>query len=147
MLVSHTGVPSSRPVTFVFTLGQTPEQDQACFRHAGEFRLAFNHHLARVQANLDQSAAEKTYGIADADLTPALSWSKVSFINHVNQWKDGRASDAPVTTFDDGTAVRGLAWRETVSADVFETASVNAAQALANWKQSFTGQRTSGARR
>lgn len=36
---------------------------------------------------------------------------------------------------------RGLAWRAEVSADVFETASVNAAQALKNWADSRTGTR------
>src|SRR4029453_7147019 len=40
---------------------------------------------------------------------------------------------------DDGT--RGLEWRGEVSADVFETASGNAAQALANWSDSRKGAR------
>jgi putative transposase len=141
VLLSHTGMPLTRPVTFVFTLDVTPEQDQLLSMHAGAFRLAFNHQIARVLANLDQRAAEKSYGIGDEQLTPALSWSKVALINHMNAWKDGRSPDAPVTISDDGTRLRGLPWRHEVSADVFETASVNAAQALANWKASFTGAR------
>ncbi|GAA1787773.1 IS200/IS605 family element transposase accessory protein TnpB [Planosporangium flavigriseum] len=140
-LVSHTGAPLTRPVTFVFTLDPTAEQDQLCFQYAGAFRLVFNHHIARVFANLDQRAAEKSYGITDAELTPALSWSKVSFINHMNAWKNGYAPDSPVTEIADGTVVRGLPWRGAVSADVFETASVNAAQALKNWRDSFRGER------
>jgi putative transposase len=137
VLVSHTGVRLNRATTFRFTLDVTADQHQWLLAHAGASRLAFNHLLARVKANLDQRAAERSYGVSEADLTPALSWSKVSFINHVNAWKDGRAADAPVSA--DGT--RGLAWRGEVSTDVFETASVHAAQALANWAASRHGAR------
>ena len=101
-LVSHTGVPLARVTTFKFTLDVNDEQHHRLLAHAGASRLAFNHHLARAKANLDQRAAEKSYGLDEADLTPALSWSKVSFINEVNAWKDGRASDARVTVLDDG---------------------------------------------
>ena len=141
-LTSRAGVSLTRATTFRFTLDPTSVQDAACRAHAGAARLAFNHQIARVYANLDQRSAEKSYGIPTDQLTPALSWSKVSLINHINQWKDGRAADAPSSTLDDGTVVRGLPWRGEVAADVFETASANAAQALANWKESFTGQRT-----
>lgn len=141
VLVSHTGVPLTRATTFKFTLDVNAEQHQRLLAHAGASRLAFNHHLGRVKANLDQRAAERTYGIAEQDLTPSLSWSKVSFINHMNAWKDGRAPDARVEVLDDGTVVRGLSWRDEVSADVFETASVNAAQALKNWSDSRKGAR------
>jgi putative transposase len=127
----------TRATTFRFTLDVTQDQHQRLLAHAGAFRLAFNHQIGRVKANLEQRAAERTYGITEDRLTPALSWSKVSFINHINAWKDGRDPSAVVN--DDGT--RGLAWRGEVSADVFETASVNAAQALANWSSSRTGER------
>jgi putative transposase len=141
VLVSHTGAPLTRATTFRFTLDVTAAQHQTLLAHAGAFRLAFNHHLGRVRANLDQRAAERSYGIAEAELTPGLSWSKVSFINHMNAWKDGRAPDAPTSVDDAGNQVRGLAWRGEVSADVFETASVNAAQSLANWADSRRGRR------
>lgn len=140
-LVSHTGVPLTRPTTFKFTLDVNAEQHQRLLAHAGASRLAFNHHLGRVKANLEQRAAERSYGIPEADLTPALSWSKVSFINEMNAWKDGRAADARVEVLDDGTVVRGLPWRGEVSTDVFETASVHAAQALKNWSDSKKGTR------
>ncbi|MGH3331681.1 MAG: hypothetical protein ACRDPJ_10325 [Nocardioidaceae bacterium] len=107
----------------------------------GAARLAYNHDLGRVRANLDQRTAERSYGIADADLTPSLSWSKVSFINEMNEWKDGRAADARVSVDEDGNEVRGLPWRHEVSTDVFECASVKAAQALKNWSGSRTGRR------
>ncbi len=93
-LVSHTGVPLTRATTLKFTLDVNREQHRLLLAHAGAARLAFNHHLGRVQANLDQRAAERSYGIPDDQLTPALSWSKVSFINEMNSWKDGRAPDA-----------------------------------------------------
>ncbi|MGZ5416450.1 MAG: helix-turn-helix domain-containing protein [Nocardioides sp.] len=76
MLVSHAGVPLTRSTTFRFTLDINAAQHQSLLAHAGASRLAFNHHLARVKANLDQRAADRSYGVADADLTPSLSWSR-----------------------------------------------------------------------
>ncbi|MGH3481037.1 MAG: helix-turn-helix domain-containing protein, partial [Nocardioidaceae bacterium] len=134
-VVSHTGQLLSRPVAFRFALDPTREQTARFFAHAGAARVAFNHHLARVKANLDQREAERSYGIAGKDLTPALSWSRVSFINEFNAWKNGKLASSPVA--EDGT--RGLAWRGEVSQDVFECASVNAAQALANFSASRKG--------
>ncbi|MGH3330381.1 MAG: RNA-guided endonuclease TnpB family protein [Nocardioidaceae bacterium] len=134
-VVSHTGQILSRPVAFRFALDPTREQAARFFAHAGAARVAFNHHLARVKANLDQREAERSYGIAEKDLTPALSWSKVSFINEFNAWKNGKLASSPVA--EDGT--RGLRWRHEVSQDVFECASVNAAQALANFSASRKG--------
>ena len=129
VLVSHTGVPLSRSTTFRFTLDPNREQHRRLLAHAGAARLAYNHHLGRAVANLAQRAAERSYGVAEADLTPSLSFSKVSFINHMNAWKDGRAADTRVSLDAGGNEVRGLAWRGQVSADVFECASVNAARA------------------
>jgi putative transposase len=141
VLVSHAGVPLTRATTLRFTLEVNAEQHGWLQAHAGAFRLAFNHQLGRVKANLDQRAAERSYGVSDAELTPGLSWSKVSFINEINAWKDGRAPNTPVAVDDAGSVVRGLPWRGEVSADVFETGSVNAAQALANWADFRTGTR------
>ena len=75
VLVSHTGVPLSRSTTFRFTLAPNRGQHQRLLAHAGAARLAYNHHLGRVKANLGQRAAEQSYGVADSDLTPPLSWS------------------------------------------------------------------------
>ena len=74
VLVSHTGVPLSRSTTFRFTLDPNREQQQRLLVHAGAARLAYNHHLGRVKANLHQRDAERSYGVAEADLTPPLSW-------------------------------------------------------------------------
>ncbi len=139
--VLNARVPLTRATSLRFTLDVNAEQHGWLLAHAGAFRLAFNHQLGRVKANLDQRAAERSYGVPEAELTPGLSWSKVSFINEINAWKDGRAKDAPVGLDDEGNVVRGLPWRGEVSADVFETGSVNAAQALANWADSRKGTR------
>lgn len=131
-------MPLTRAVTFKFALDPNRDQQNALFAHAGAARFAFNHHLARVKANLDQREAERSYGLAGDDLTASLSWSKFSFINEFNAWKNGQLGSSPVN--DDGTV--GLAWRGEVSSDVFECASVNAAQALANFSDARSGKRS-----
>ena len=136
-LRSATGVPLTREVAFVLTLDPTQAQVQQLLSHAGAARLAFNHQLGRVTANLDQRTAERCYGMPDELLTAALSWSKFSFINECNACKNGHAPDIPVN--DDGS--RGLVWRSEVCTDVFEGASVDAAQALANGSQRRKGAR------
>ena len=136
-LVSHSGAVLSRPVAFRFALDLTAEQSQRCFMFAGARRLAYNHHLARGKENLERRAKELDAGLGCDELTPPLSWSKVSFINEFNAYKTGRTKDSSVNA--DGT--RGLAWREEISADVFECASVDAAAALKNDRESATGAR------
>jgi putative transposase len=127
----------TRACAFRFALDPTSEQEAVFWRYAGARRYAYNHHLARVRNNLEQRAVEIEAGVAREDLTAGLSWSRFSFINEFNAWKTGRAADSPVN--DDGTV--GLAWRDEVCADVFECASVDAATALKNWKESNTGAR------
>ena len=134
---SHTGHDLTRSVAFKFALDPTSEQCDQLRIFAGAARLTFNHHLARVKDNLTERANEKESGATASDVTPSLSWSKVSFINEVNAWKNGQAPDSP--TNDDGT--RGLSWRHQISTDVFECASVDAAQALKNWSESKRGVR------
>jgi Helix-turn-helix domain len=53
VLVSHTGVPLSRATTFRFTLDPTRAQHRQLLAHAGAARLAFNHHLGRVNAAIN----------------------------------------------------------------------------------------------
>jgi hypothetical protein len=136
-LRSATGAPLTREVTFKFALDPTQVQERALFAHAGAARFAFNHHLARIKANLDQREAEKSYGMTGDELTASLSWSKFSFINEFNAWKNGQLDTSPIN--GDGTL--GLPWRGEVSQDVFECASVNAAQALGNFSDARTGRR------
>ena len=54
-----------------FALDLTPAQERAVLAHAGAARVAHNWALARVKAVMDQRAAERSYGIADEQLTPA----------------------------------------------------------------------------
>ncbi|SNY62525.1 RNA-guided endonuclease TnpB family protein [Paractinoplanes atraurantiacus] len=138
VLVSHTGHRLVRRTAFKFALDLTDEQESRCRQYAGAARLAYNHHIGRVKANLGQRAAELSYGMTATEMTPAVSWSKVAFINEMNAWKNGKAPDSPTS---DGTGERGLLWRDSVCADVFECASVDAAESLGNWKSSKAGRR------
>ncbi len=133
-LVSHTGEVLSRAAAFPFALDPTLEQRTLFAKCAGARRFTFNHHLARVKANLDVRAGERESG---EPTTPSLSWSTFSFVNEFNAWKNGQLDDSP--EFHDGA--RGLSWRHEIPGDVFEGASVDAAQALANWADSKQGQR------
>jgi len=139
-LLSHTGQILSRAVTFQFALDPNIEQRIVFAKYAGARRFTVNHHLARVKANLDIRAAEgeSRDEATDAELlTPSLSWSGFSFINEFNAWKNGTSDDSLFN--DDGT--RGLSWRHEVPGDVFECASVDAAQALENFAASRRGDR------
>jgi putative transposase len=136
-LVSHTGVVLSRATTFRFELDPTDEVEQRLWMFAGARRFAFNHHIGRVKANLEVRQADKAAGLKRPEMTPSLPWSKQSFINEFNSWKNGTAPDSLVG--EDGT--RGFSWRGEIAADVFECASVDAAQALANYKESVSGAR------
>jgi hypothetical protein len=60
---------------YQFALDPTPAQVEALGSHAGAARFAYNVMLAAVKANLDQRAAECSYGIVERDLTPTMSWS------------------------------------------------------------------------
>ena len=142
VLVSHTGLSLPRHCAFKFALDPNQSQDNMLFQYAGAARFGWNHHIGRVKANLAQRDAEKSYGLAGKQLTPSLSWSKQSFINEMNAWKNGLASDSPLDT---GTGERGVTWRGEVSTDVFECASVDAATALKNWRESRDGSRAGAA--
>ena len=54
---------------YQFALDPSPAQQQAMRSHAGAKNFAYNTMLAAVQANLGQRRAERTYGIAQAELT------------------------------------------------------------------------------
>ena len=58
-----------------FALDPNATQIQALRSHAGASRKAFNWALALVKAQMDQRAAEKTYGLTGDRLTPAVSWT------------------------------------------------------------------------
>ena len=99
-----------------YALDPSPAQQRAFRSHAGGARKAYNTMLGLVKAVMDQRAAERSYGIADADLTPALGWSLAGLRKEWNRRKDDVApwwaenSKEAYSTGLDGLA-RGLdAW-------------------------------------
>jgi putative transposase len=146
MVVSHAGHALVRPVSFRFAFDPTSDRARRFAMFAGARRYAFNHHVARVKANLEQRSHERETRVDKDQMTPALSWSTQSFINEFNSWKNGHAADSPTSVAADpetGELVEqhGLHWRHEVSADVFECASVDAARAFRNYSDSAKGAR------
>jgi len=98
--------------------------------HAGGARFTYNTMLAAVCANLDQRQAERSYGIAEADLTPAMSWSFQSLRNEWNRRKHA------VAVGDDGRP-----WWPQNSKEVYANACRALSEALSNWDASRSGAR------
>jgi putative transposase len=105
-----------------FALDLTPGQGRAVLAHAGAARVAHNWALARVKAVMDQRAAERSYGIADDLLTPALSWSLPALRR---AWNQAKAEVAP--------------WWGEVSKEAFNTGLDALARGLTNWADSRAG--------
>jgi putative transposase len=107
-----------------FALDPTPAQERALRSHAGAARVAFNWGLARVKAVMDQRKAEKSYGIAEDDLTPSISWSMYSMRKAWNQAKDEVAP-----------------WWPECSKEAYASGLERLATALGNWQDSKKGRR------
>jgi len=88
--ISATGVLLTRHVAYRFALDPTRDQEQTLRAYAGAARYAYNHHIARVLANLNQRQAEASYGVEPGEMTQSLSWGKFSFINEFNAFKNGQ---------------------------------------------------------
>jgi putative transposase len=112
-----------------FALDPTLAQQQALCSHAGARNFAFNTMLAAVKANLDQRAAEKTYGLAGDELT-CLGWSMRSLRNEWNRIKHA------VAVREDGTQ-----WWDQNSKEAYASGCQSLANALENWSQSHKGRR------
>jgi putative transposase len=97
---------------------------QAFRSHCGAQRFAFNFGLALVRANLDQRAAERSYGLAEADLTPAVSWSAYGLRR---AWNAAKHDVAP--------------WWAENSKEAYSSGLANLAAALSNWSSSRSGKR------
>lgn len=115
---------------YQFALDPTPAQVEALGSHAGAARFAYNVMLAAVKANLDQRAAERSYGIVERDLTPTMSWSFQSLRKDWNQRKHTVAVRA------DGTP-----WWPENSKEVYASGCRALSEALANWDASRKGVR------
>ncbi|MFE9958151.1 IS607 family element RNA-guided endonuclease TnpB [Micromonospora sp. NPDC005299] len=107
-----------------FALDLTPGQERGVLAHAGAARVAHNWALARVKAVMDQRAAERTYGIPDGQLTPAISWSLPALRK---AWNAAKQDVAP--------------WWAECSKEAFNTGLDALARALKNWSDSRTGMR------
>ncbi|MFI1701474.1 IS607 family element RNA-guided endonuclease TnpB [Streptomyces bobili] len=107
-----------------FALDPAPGQVGALLRHAGAARVAFNWGLARVKANLSQREAERSYGIAEDELTPSVSWSMYSMRKAWNEVKDDVAP-----------------WWAECSKEAYATGLDRLATSLKNWQDSKKGKR------
>jgi putative transposase len=107
-----------------FALDPTPNQVSMLESHCGAARFAFNHMLGVVTANLDQRNAERSYGIAGDELTPAQGWSLAKLRKTWNQIKDEVAP-----------------WWSANSKEAYNTGLDGLARALENWSKSRSGER------
>jgi IS605 OrfB family transposase len=107
-----------------FALDPTPSQVRDLHRHAGAARFAFNWALAAVKANIGQRAAERSYGVAEEQLTPALGWS-LPALRRV--WNQAKGEVAP--------------WWAECSKESYNTGLDGVARALKNFVESRSGTR------
>ncbi len=70
-----------------YALDPTPSPQRAFRSHAGGARRAHNTMLAVVKAIMDQRGAERSYGLAEEQLTPALNWSLAGLRKEWNRRK------------------------------------------------------------
>lgn len=109
---------------YLFALDPTDGQVEQFRSHCGAQRFAYNWGLARIKANMDQREAERSYGIADDDLTPSASWSAYSLRR---EWNGAKHAGAP--------------WWAENSKEAYSSGLANLSTALKNWRESRTGKR------
>ena len=102
-----------------FALNPTPAQVSALESHCGAARFAFNDMLGVVKANLEQRAAERSYGVTDEDLTPSQGWSLPKLRK---TWNAHKNEVAP--------------WWEANSKEAYNWGLDGLARALHNWSTS-----------
>ncbi len=117
--------------------GSHGAQARQLLTFAGSGRTCFSHRLGRVGANLAARRAGRGAQVPSDQMPAALSWSGQSIIDELDAPKTGRAPVSPVP----GDGTRGRVWRDEVSADMSERASLGATQALANYRASAAGAR------
>lgn len=106
------------------TLDPSPSQQRWLRSYAGSMRSAYNWVLDEVRENLATRQAERDAGVAEGELTPAMSWSAY---NLMARWRANRAETHP--------------WHREVSIHAFRTGIENAAAALKNFSESRSGNR------
>ncbi|WP_247658486.1 transposase [Micromonospora sp. U56] len=108
----------------MFALGPSDVQVAGLRRNTGAARFVYNHMLRRVSAVKAQRAAEASYGVAEADLTPWQGWSLPDLRR---TWNEIKTWVAP--------------WWAHCSKEAFNTGLANLSAALGNWHASRTGAR------
>jgi putative transposase len=108
-----------------YALDLTPRQERAVLSHCGAARVAYNWALARVKANLDQRAAERTYGLGKDALTPSPDWSLAGLRR---MWNAAKNEVAP--------------WWPENSKESYNTGLDGLARGLKNWSDSKRGKRS-----
>ena len=123
---SQCGIECPQPIqkAFKIALDPTPRQVRLLLSNCGGARVAYNTMLAVVKANLEQRAAEKSYGIDDGELTQSISWSAYSLRM---AWNRIKADVAP--------------WWADNSKESYEYGCFALAKALANFAASKVGAR------
>ena len=111
-----------------FALDPIPAQVGMLESHCGAARFAFNHMLGVVKANLDQRSAERSYGIAEEELTPSQGWSLAQLRK---TWNGCKAEVAP--------------WWQANSKEAYSSGLDGLARALENWSTSRCGERAGAA--
>ncbi|MGW6931334.1 IS607 family element RNA-guided endonuclease TnpB [Lentzea sp. NPDC054927] len=107
-----------------YALDPTFAQVAALRSHCGAQRFAFNWGLARVKANLDQRAAERSYDLDTAALTPLVNWSAYGLRK---DWNLAKGDVAP--------------WWSENSKEAYSSGLANLAAGLRNWTDSNRGLR------
>ena len=125
MAVARFEIPEGWTVqAYRFALDPTPVQLRALASHAGAARFAHNHMLALVKSVMDQRAAERSYGIPEDQLTPALRWSLPALRKVWNARKDQVAP-----------------WWAQNSKEAYNSGLDGLARGLDAWSKSRTGRR------
>jgi putative transposase len=124
-----------RHTTFRFALDPTPAQEAMLARHAGASRFAYNQCLRFV-----------TDALTAKRLNPLVKvpWTGYDLINAFNTWKKSEEAGRVFVVSGDSTVtkqVTGLAWRHTVSPQVFEEAAVDLGHALSAYSSGKHGTR------
>jgi putative transposase len=105
-------------------LDPSPSQQRWLRSYVGSMRAVYNWALAEVRDNLAVRADERSRGVPEDHLTPALSWSRESL---TTRWRQVRDEVHP--------------WHRDVSVHAFRTGLDNAASALKNFSESKSGKR------
>jgi Putative transposase DNA-binding domain/Helix-turn-helix domain len=97
----------------VFNLDLSRSQERLAYSYSGARRFAYNWAIGVARENLETRSAERAAGVAEDDLTPAMSWSAYSLGRRSTQgkrrWRPGGAR-SPCTPCARGSPTRPQRW-------------------------------------